>query len=108
VERCPDQPVLESYCIYVRRSASTFTTADSENDERVSGHPKQNTVRSYCGIPLVNEDGSLFGTICHFDFEPMPFSDDEVLLLEDVAPLLVEAIRTTEWMPDRRQPSHVA
>jgi GAF domain-containing protein len=102
VERCADQPVLESYCIYVRRTAETFVTDDSANDERVSGHPKQNVVQSYCGIPLMDEDGTLFGTICHFDFEPMRFGDDEVLLLEAVAPLLVHAIRTTEWQPERR------
>lgn len=108
VERCPDQPVLDSYCIYVRRTAETFVTQDSTHDQRVSGHPKQNVVQSYCGIPLLGEDGKLFGTICHFDFEPMPFGDDEVLLLEDVAPLLVTAIRGTEWRPERRSAAAAA
>lgn len=108
VERCPDQPVLESYCIYVRRTAETFITADSAHDGRVSGHPKQNVVQSYCGIPLQDEDGKLFGTICHFDFEPMPFGEDEVMLLEDVAPLLVQAIHGTEWRPERRRASRAA
>lgn len=108
VERCPDQPVLDSYCIYVRRTAETFVTADAANDERVSGHPKQKTVQSYCGIPLFDDDGTLFGTICHFDFEPIPVEEEEVLLLEDVAPLLVRAIRTTEWRPERRRASQAA
>ncbi|HEU4561749.1 MAG TPA: GAF domain-containing protein [Longimicrobium sp.] len=108
VERCPDQPVLESYCIYVRRTAETFITEDSPNDERVAGHSKQQTVRSYCGIPLFEEDGTLFGTICHFDFEPRPFGEEEVLLLEDAAPLLVNAIRNTEWTPDRRRAARAA
>ena len=108
VERCADQPVLESYCIYVRRTAETFVTADAANDERVSGHPKQKTVQSYCGIPLFDEDGTMFGTICHFDFEPIPVEEEEVLLLEDVAPLLVQAIRTTEWQPERRRASQAA
>lgn len=108
VERCADQPVLESYCIYVRRTAETFVTEDSASDERVAGHPKQKTVQSYCGIPLFEENGTLFGTICHFDFEPRPFGDDEVLLLEDAAPLLVNAIRDTEWQPDRRRTSQAA
>jgi hypothetical protein len=31
-----------------------------------------------------------------------------VLLLEDVAPLLVQAIRTTEWRPERRRASQAA
>lgn len=74
----------------------------------MSGHPKQNVVQSYCGIPLMDDDGKLFGTICHFDFEPLPFGEAEVLLLEDVAPLLVRAIRTTEWRPERRHASQAA
>lgn len=108
VERCPDQPVLDSYCIYVRRTAETFITDDAAGDERVSGHPKQKTVQSYCGIPLFDDDGTLFGTICHFDFEPLPFGEEEVLLLEDVAPLLVKGIRTTEWRPERRRTPQAA
>jgi len=108
VERCADQPVLDSYCIYVRRTAEKFITADSAHDERVSGHPKQNVVQSYCGIPLLDDDGKLFGTICHFDFEPLPFGDEEVMLLEDVAPLLVNAIRGTEWRAERRRASQAA
>jgi GAF domain-containing protein len=103
VERCPDQPVLDSYCVYVRQTAETFVTEDSTNDGRVDGHPKQQTVQSYCGIPLMDEDGTLFGTICHFDYAPVPFGEEEVYLLEDVAPLLVKAIRGTEWRPERRR-----
>ncbi|HEX2189078.1 MAG TPA: GAF domain-containing protein [Longimicrobiaceae bacterium] len=103
VERCPDQPVLESYCIYVRQTARTFLTADSTRDGRVEGHPKQQTVQSYCGIPLLDEDGTLFGTICHFDFEPIEFTEEEVFLLEDAGPLIVRAVRATEWRPERRK-----
>jgi GAF domain-containing protein len=45
-------------------------------------------VRSYCGVPLVDDDGHMFGTICHFDYGPLPISDDSVALMEAVAPLL--------------------
>jgi GAF domain-containing protein len=96
VERTPDQPVLDSYCVYVRRSERTFVTGNSEADERVEGHPKQHSVRSYCGIPLLDERGRLFGTICHFDFAPVAFSDDEVRMLETAAPLIVSAILAGE------------
>lgn len=93
VETCPDQPVLDSYCLYVRESARTFLVEHAREDARVAGHPKQASVQSYCGIPLVALGGTLFGTICHFDFAPIPSRDDEVLLLEAVASLLIEVIQ---------------
>jgi GAF domain-containing protein len=99
VERCPDLPVLKSYCVYVRDSAKPFLMDDSLHDERVEGHPKRKVVQSYCGVPLIDVDGTLFGTICHFDFKPIPFTQDEAFLLDEVAPLLIQAIRTTEWQP---------
>ena len=101
VERCPDQPVLESYCVYVRDSARKFLTERANEDERVAGHPKQPVVQSYCGFPLMEDDGTLFGTICHFDYDPVPFAEDEVFLLETAAPMLVQAIHRTEWHPAR-------
>jgi GAF domain-containing protein len=88
VETCPDIPVMASYCVFVRSSNNTFVTLDSMVDERVAGHPKRLEVRSYCGVPLVNEDGRAFGTICHFDARPLSISDQNVELMEAIAPLL--------------------
>jgi GAF domain-containing protein len=83
-----DIPVLASYCVFVRDSRSAFDIDDSLEDERVAGHPKQAEIRSYCGVPLLDELGRMFGTICHFDFEPRPISDENVALMEAVAPQL--------------------
>lgn len=92
VERSPDLPVLESYCLFVRRTSQRFTVEDADCDARVLGHPKQPTVKSYCGVPLLAPTGQLFGTICHFDFDPKPFSELEVQILEEMAPRLVAAL----------------
>lgn len=99
VERCPDLPVLESYCVYVRNTAKPVVIDNSLQDERVQEHPKREVVQSYCGIPLIDEDGTLFGTICHFDFQPIPFTQEEAFLLDEVAPFLIQAIQATEWHP---------
>jgi GAF domain-containing protein len=96
VDRCPDLPVLDSYCVYVRDSASKFMTEHARTDSRVAGHPKQQSVQSYCGFPLLEPNGNMFGTICHFDYEPVPFDEDEQYLLETVAPSLIDAILRTE------------
>jgi len=96
IERCPDLPVVDSYCVYVRSAAKPFVINDSLDDDRVEGHLKQQIVRSYCGVPLLDENGELFGTICHFDFKPIPFTAEEAFLLDEITPYLVKAIQETE------------
>lgn len=100
IERCPDSLVSESYCVFVRKTAKPFLLNDSLQDDRVEGHPKQKAVQSYCGIPLLDENGKLFGTICHFDLKPISFTQAEVCLIDEIAPFLVRAIQDTEGKPD--------
>ncbi|HEX8373388.1 MAG TPA: GAF domain-containing protein [Chthoniobacterales bacterium] len=87
LEQCDDIPVLASYCVFVRDSGATFMTLDTQCDERVSHHPKRNSVQSYCGVPLLDVDGKMFGTICHFDFKPGRIENLDVELLEYMAEL---------------------
>ena len=77
--------------VYVRDSSSTFATSDSLQDERVAGHPKRLQVQAYCGVPLLDDDGRVFGTICHFDLWPMAISDENVTLLEAFSQLLPQS-----------------
>ena len=63
-------------------------TPDSLSDGRVQHHPKQAIIQSYCGMPLVSAEAML-GTLCHFDFTPLAYTDEEILLLEQVTPVLV-------------------
>ncbi len=88
LEICEDIPVMASYCVFVRDSGRMFMTAEAQNDDRVQNHPKQRTVQSYCGVPLLDRAGKLFGTICHFDFKPRRIADLDVELLEYMATLL--------------------
>lgn len=92
VQRCPDLPVLESYCVYVRETVARFQVDAAASDARVEGHAKQHVVQSYCGIPILAADGTLWGTICHFDYAPRHFDDDEVAVLEAIAPMVMRAI----------------
>ncbi|MCC6426527.1 MAG: GAF domain-containing protein [Phycisphaerales bacterium] len=84
----PQIPVLASYCVFVRSSSQMFRTVDALRDERVADHPKRQQIQSYCGVPLCDESGRVFGTICHFDFDPMGISDAIVALMEFMGALL--------------------
>ncbi|MBV9926601.1 MAG: GAF domain-containing protein [Acidobacteria bacterium] len=101
----PDAPLGESYCSIINETASTFATHDSLNDERVEGHPKRELVLSYCGIPLVREDGTLFGTLCHFDFVPHAIAAEEVEFLEAVAPYILRELVRPGCDQARRAPA---
>lgn len=88
VESCEDVPVEASYCVFVRDLSARFMVDDAMRDGRVQNHPKKATVQSYCGVPLLDRDGKMFGSICHFDFEPRRISAQDVELLEYMARLL--------------------
>jgi len=88
VTTCEDIPVTASYCAFVRDTGSQFATFDAPEDERLRGHPKQATVRSYCGVPLLDAEGRMFGTVCHFDFAPGIIHPVDVEILECMAGLM--------------------
>ncbi|MGH8030043.1 MAG: hypothetical protein ACREO3_08920, partial [Arenimonas sp.] len=45
-------PVMASYCVFVRDTNATFSTANAALDERVGDHPKRGVLQAYCGVPL--------------------------------------------------------
>jgi len=88
VNASDDIPVHASYCVFVRDSGRMVAISASLTDERVVDHPKRTVVQSYCGVPLFNQQGKMFGTVCHFDTKPGKVADVYVELLEYMAQLL--------------------
>jgi len=88
MEDAPDVLLMATYCVFLRETRDDLTIHDSLCDERVRDHPKREKVRSYCGVPLVNGDGKVFGSVCHFDFKPVLIADADVELLERMGALV--------------------
>ena len=88
---CPNQPITDSYCIYIHRSGERFSVEEAILDRRVDGHPKRRSYQCYYGIPLLGPDGKLLGTVCHFDSAPVRVTEDVVAVLDDLAPLIAAA-----------------
>lgn len=87
--QAPDILVHLSYCIYVKETAAPFCVADSLTDDRVAPeHPKKAEIRSYCGIPLLDESGNVIGSACHYDSHPVETDERDVELLEMFGTLL--------------------
>jgi GAF domain-containing protein len=91
ITHCPDQPIADSYCIYIQRSRERFSVEDSLQDRRVEGHPKRRSFHCYYGIPLLSADGTLLGTVCHFDSAPVHVTDDVVESLDELAGVIADA-----------------
>ena len=85
VETLPDVPVKATYCSFTRSKGESLSIANSQEDDRVKDHPARDEVLAYCGVPLQDERGNIFGTVCHFDYEPVDISDMNVQLLESIA-----------------------
>lgn len=91
VESTDDIPILASYCVYVRDTNRMFETTHAREDERTAGHEKREKLQAYCGVPLVDEAGRSFGSVCHFDFDPRAISPENLELMEAFAGLLGRA-----------------
>jgi hypothetical protein len=72
-----------TYCSYVRERQQPFSTGDARVDPRTVGHPARDVVLAYCGVPIMESDGTLIGTLCHYDVVPRdPETLDLALLLQ--------------------------
>jgi hypothetical protein len=91
VTNCSDQPITQSYCMYIHRSGEPFGVDEASLDKRVALHPKRQSVQCYYGIPLFGSKGKILGTVCHFDGMPVRVTEDVATVLDDLAPLIVAA-----------------
>ncbi len=92
----PVKPADYSYCLTVKTSGQPFHVVDALRDQRVAGHPSRHQVQSYYGVPLRDQQGDIFGTVCSFSLEPCEAGDQEVLLLDGFAQILLECERLGE------------
>ncbi|WP_159912506.1 guanylate cyclase [Pantoea sp. 18069] len=80
-------PLLDSFCHLTLRDG-LFTTHDSSTDQRLDGHKYKGVLLSYIGLPLLDNFGELYGTICHFDEQPLELADNEFEIFRMAAKLL--------------------
>jgi CheY-like chemotaxis protein len=83
-----DKSVEDSYCARVLETSEPFLMPDAALDPSVQNHPARHSVLSYCGVPLIEDDGSVFGTLCQFDVTPRFFQPSTVERLSAAATVL--------------------
>lgn len=85
-EYLAEVPLEVSFCQFVLRDGP-FLTADSSLDDRLNGHPYKGVMMAYHGVPVQDEHGKLYGTLCHFDAVRRELPDKEFELLQQAAAL---------------------
>ena len=88
VLRAQEVPDTATYCCYVRDSRGVFMTAHAMEDRRTEGHPAREAVPAYCGVPLMDPEGAILGTLCHYDVVPRDPEQIDLPLVIEVASLL--------------------
>jgi GAF domain-containing protein len=85
----------ETYCALVWSDEAPVRVTDSESDPRVVEHGARERVRSYCGVPIRESSGRVWGTLCHHDVRPRFLPRSEITVLEHVALLLAGKLVAT-------------
>lgn len=88
VTRIDAVPESATYCCFVRDSRGVFTTVDALQDPRLAEHVARDAVRAYCGMPVMDAEGQLLGTLCHYDVVPRNADELDVSLLLQAASTL--------------------
>lgn len=87
-------PIERTYCALVVREQSPVVISNAPRDRRLADHPQREIVQSYAAVPIRTIQGTICGTLCHYDHRPRLLPPGELQLLESVAPLLADFFRT--------------
>lgn len=88
VTRIDAVPETATYCCFVRDHKGSFTTVDALHDPRLAEHVARSAVRAYCGVPVMDAEGVLLGTLCHYDVVPRNADELDMPLLLQAASAL--------------------
>jgi serine phosphatase RsbU (regulator of sigma subunit) len=80
-------PLTHSFCQYVVRTAEPLVVADARLDPVLRSNraiPDLGVI-AYAGVPIVDLDGSVVGSLCAIDTVPRDWTVDELALLADLA-----------------------
>ena len=80
-------PLSESLCQFVLRDGG-FATANANEEANLQALHMRTSLQAYYGVPLLNNHGELYGTLCHFDMPNFNLSDAEFAFLQKAAQVL--------------------
>jgi serine phosphatase RsbU (regulator of sigma subunit) len=86
-DRTRSTPLTHSFCQYVVRTAQPLIVPDARADPLLRDNlaVRDIGVTAYAGIPLLDLDGCVVGSLCAIDTEPRQWTAAEIGLLTDLA-----------------------
>jgi signal transduction histidine kinase/CheY-like chemotaxis protein len=84
-----------AFCAHAIMSPGIFVVEDAALDPRFAQNPLVTSapdIRFYAGAPLTAPDGHRIGTMCVIDRKPRQLSDEERVILEDFAAIVIDAM----------------
>ncbi|MEB0048313.1 MULTISPECIES: sensor domain-containing phosphodiesterase [unclassified Pseudomonas] len=90
-----ETPIDQSFCAYTICNKGVFQVYDASLDLRFFANPlvtAQDGIRFYAGAPLRTRAGHAIGSLCIIDKEPKQLSEDQRLVLLDLAEMVMAQI----------------
>lgn len=94
-----ESPRSSAFCTHALLQDGVMVIEDAMHDSRFADNPMvvhEPHVRFYAGCPIAAPDGSRIGTLCLIDQAPRHFSDEERLLLRDLAGIVTHEVAARE------------
>lgn len=93
-------PREDSFCRYVVVQEQPVVVQDASKDGRFSTHPAvtgEEHIRFYAGVPLLNRDGHVLGTVCAIDRQPRSFGNRDLRILQELAGAAMDRIEILQY-----------
>jgi hypothetical protein len=87
VELGEDVPVASAYCAHLRGTGQPLEVEHGPSDARTPWM-SDSAVLSYCGAPILDDKGTPWGAICHFDTSRCEAKNSDMPLLFAAAVVL--------------------
>lgn len=101
-------PWDDTFCIRMSQGADRFVL-DAQANPQYSDHPDAEVVRAYAGIPITDDDGRMFGTLCGIGTEPLSTIDEfDRDLIEMLAGLLSSQLAMARVADRERRTAAIA
>lgn len=81
-------------CQYAIASREIIIINDTLLDERSSYNPiiKESNIRFYVGVPLIDTEGFVLGTLCVIDYIPKSITDHQITLLQKMGEAITKIL----------------
>ncbi|MET0822195.1 MAG: sensor domain-containing diguanylate cyclase [Aeromicrobium sp.] len=101
-------PWDDTFCIRMSNGADRVV-ADASTHPDYRDHPDAGPIRAYAGIPITDDDGRTFGTLCGVGPQPLSASDDvDTDLIELMADLLSSQLHLARIADRERRSADLA